>query len=205
MRSKIMSDHMPVTVQPGVAALMALIKHDETFALDLKRGVIAQVVRGLMPKDIEEVYVGIIEAEVRKVRGTLIEQLGREGKTLDQLVKYELDKAMASIRSSYYTYTLPEKSDGAKKLQAAAADVVAFAVRRAVDSVLSPDGAASPGDGPVKVAFEKRSAEIEARINGSLPDKIEKLLDERIDARIEHEVESRVAARLAAIRNALAG
>ena len=192
---------MPITLQPGAAALVALMKADPGFAVDIKKGVVAEVVRQLMPKNMEQVLMGTITAEVEKARSKLVD-LFREGKTIDQVMRDELGRAVEAIRNTSYAAALSKADPSRAMISRAVQDTLVSAVREAVDASMAPTEGGEGGSA-LQVAIRKRVEAMEARITGSMGQRIEDEVVKRIGIAEEAEIARRVDERLQAIRTAL--
>ncbi len=194
---------MPITIQPGASALVALLKADPDFAVDVKKGVVSEVVRQLMPKNLEELYLRTIKAEVEKARRGLLEQIGREGKTLEQAVQDEVKATVEMIRKSSYTQPLPHTDPARAKLAGAVQDALVSVVRETVEATLGT-GKDDVGETTLQRAINKRVAEMEDRISGPMAQRVEEAVAKRVGVAVEAEIARRVDERLNAIRTALA-
>jgi hypothetical protein len=194
---------MPITLQPGAAALVALMKADPDFAVDVKKGVVSEIVRRLMPKDLEEVCLGTIRAEVEKARTGLLERIVGEGKTLDEVVRERVEFTADMLRKSSYAKMLSYSDPARLKLVKAVQEAVVGVVREAVGESLGTSRD-DEGDTPLQKAINARVAEMEARIAGPMAQRIEEAVARRIGIAEEAEIARRVDDRLKSIRTALA-
>ncbi len=194
---------MPITLQPGASALVALMRADPDFAVDLKKGVVSEVVRQLMPKNLEDLYLRTIRAEVDAARRGLLEQVAREGRTLEQVVQEQVRSTVEVIRKSIHTQPLSHSDPARVKLAEAVQDALTATVRETVEATLGTTKD-DEGDTPLQRAINKRVAEMEARIMGPMAQRIEDAVVKRFGVAEEAEIARRVDERLDAIRSALA-
>ena len=181
-----MPNTRPTMLRLSAAAIERLLGDDPVFKLDLQRAVVAEVVRRLMPHDLNDVVYGAIRTSTSQARDA-ITAAGIDAKAISVYAEKEVSEAVRTVAGRTYLNS-PSKARMAE-LSSMVDKAIVTGVAKALDEKT----------GVIQEALETRAKRMLASVEGQIAEAVEVRFHQQVDKIIN----DRVAERLAAIKAAL--
>lgn len=170
---------MSVRIQLDAPAVRAIIASDATFDLELKRAIVAEVVRGLVLRDADHMIAQLEPVAVAKLKDAI---------EADHWIRVRLDEAAKKlIEYKPHSYsTLQPSNETKQRLESAIKPFLDEQLRRISSGMQSEFTAAT----------DKLMADMDGRVERRL----DRLVEERMAAEVDRRVKAKMDAILSSVK-----
>jgi hypothetical protein len=170
---------MSVRIQLDAPAVRAIIASDATFDVELKRAIVAEVVRGLVLRDAQHMIELLEPVAVAKLQDAI---------NSDHWIRIKLDEAATKlIERDPKTYSGMQPS---------------AATKQRLESVLKPflDEQVRRISSGMQSEFAAAADKLMADMDGRVERRLERIVEERMAAEVDRRVKAKMDAILAAVK-----